>query len=504
MADRQSTLCALLLTVLASAASGCGGAQTESGAGAAFLNGADESEYQAGLTSQQAGQTADAERHFKRALAANPNFLSARISLGNLQLAQGRNEEAVATFDEAVTTRPNSVDGQLGAADARVRLGRCEEALPLASRVTAAGGAATPAQRSTAFTIVGRCKIQLKQSDAAESLQQAILTNGSNTDARLALAELLLSSRSAADVVTALARAEEYERKPGALLRIGKLMTAVHQSRRAVTVLTRAQQAAPTDDDVAVALAQAQIDVGDGNLALQTLTEVVGRAPSRLDAQVMMGRAELLADRTEPAKRRAEQVLATDGQNAGAHLLMALLQLGHDDKVSAERSLRAALQAESGLVEARTELAKILQGRAAWGELVDLLEADAERAWAPSIWSDLLLEAYRSGGRADLALPLLSRRAEERGSDPEAHAEVVELALKSPGILPTALVANHAKQAFDRSGGSLTRYRLLLIDALAADNRVKEALEVVNAGLKAIPGNRDLLARQQALRARAR
>lgn len=504
MLSRHTTLRTLLLAAVTVTAAGCGAAQQGDGAGAAFLNGADEAEYQAGLSDQQAGKSAEAERHFVRALAANPNFLSARISLGNLQLAQGRAQEASATFDEALKTRPSSVDGLLGAADARVRLGRCDEALSLAGSVAAAGGAATPAQRSAGFTMVGRCKILLKQPDAAESLQQAILTNGSNTDARIALAELLLDSRSSADVVTALARAEEYERKPAALLRIGKLMTAVHQSRRAVTVLTRAQQAAPADDDIAVALAAAQIGVGDGNLALQTLTEVAGRSPDRLDAQVLMGRAELLADRTEPAKRRAEQVLAADGTNAGAHLLVALLALGHDDKVTAERSLRTSVASDKTLVDARTELAKLLQGRQAWGELVDLLEADAERAWAPSSWSDMLLEGYRSGGRADLALPLLSRRAEERGSDPEAHAEVVELALKSPGVLPTALVATHAKQAFDRSGGSLTRYRLLLIDALAADNRVKEALDVVSAGLKAIPGNRELLARQQALRARSR
>lgn len=501
MRIHHGTLGALLAASLTVSATGCGGTQSESGAGAAFMNGADEAEFQSGLAAQQAGDATEAERRFKRALAANPNFLSARVSLGNLQLQQNRNEEAVATFDAAVATRSVSVDGLLGGAEARLRLKQTEAALAASKRVIdELSAVTTPMQRSLAFTLLGRAMLALGQPDPGAIFQKAILANGSNTEARLALAELYMQTGTATDVVTALARAEEYERKPGYLLRIGRMMTAVHQPRRAVAVLMRAQQAAQTDDEIAIALGEAQLAVGDSNLALQTLTEVVSRSPARLDAQVLMGRAELIADRTDPALRRATAVLEASPEHAGGLYLIALLQLGHDDKVSAMQSLRRALASEPGDVAARTKLAELLAEREDWPAVADLLGEDAERAWAPSAWGDLVLQANLAGGRFDMVLPLLSRRANERNNDPDAHAQVVELALAHEGILEPKAVVAHARAAFDRSGGSLLRYRLVLIDALAAADQVKEALTVVEAGLKATPGNRELLQRRQALR----
>ena len=83
---------------------------------------------------------------------------------------------------------------------------------------------------------------------------------------------------------------------------------------------------------------------------------------------------------------------------------------------------------------------------------------------------------------------MLSRRANERGSDPDAHAAVVEQALAHAGILAPALVVTHAQAAFDASGGSLPRYRLALVDALAdsfdpALDRAAEALEAIEEQL---------------------
>lgn len=500
---RNSTFGAILAASITCTVAGCAGPASEASAGAAFMNGADEAEFQEGLTAQQAGNQAEAERRFKRALAANPNYLSAEISLGNLQLAQGRNEEASATFDIALAARASSVDALLGAAEARLHSNHCDEATALSKKVVTQGPrGATPAQLSAALTFIGRCMVTQGQGDALSSFQEAILANGSNTEARLALAELLMATGTSTDVVTALARAAEYERKPLYLLRIGRMMTAVHQARRAVSVLTRAQQYAPSDAEVAVALAQAQLDVGDANLALQTLSDISPRSAELLPAQVLMGRAELLAGRVEAAQRLADATLATEPSQPDALYLLALLQLGHDDKVSAERTLRQALAAAPRTVDARTKLAELCAARSAWGDVVELLDADAERAWAPSAWTELLLQAYKEGGRFDLALPILSRRANERGSDPDAHAEVVELALAHEGILEPALVVAHAQAAFDKSGGSLPRYRLALVDALAAADRIREALAIVDAGLKALPGNRDLLARKQALQKR--
>lgn len=502
MRFHHSTLGAIVAASLAAMTTGCGGAQNDGGAGAAFMNGADEAEYQAGLSAQQANNAAEAERRFKRALAANPNFLSARISLGNLQLAQGRNEDALATFEAAIATRATSVDGLVGAAEACMRMNQCDQAAAFAKlAIDSSKGASSAAQFSLAYTILGRCNDPTKVAQTKELLQRAINADSSNTEARIAIAEIHLANGSAADVVTALARAEEYERKPAYLLRIGRLMTTVHQPRRAVNVLTRAQQVDQANDDIAVALAEAQLAVGDGNLALQTLTDVVSRSPGRLDAQVLMGRAELAADRAEPARRRAVAVLESSPEDAGALHLMALLALSHDDLVTAEQSLRRALATQPKFVPALTELAEILAKRTAWSELVDLIGEDEQRAWAPNRWGDLLLQGYRAGGRLDLALPILSRLANERGSDPDAHAEVVELALKNPRVLDGSTVVRHAQAAFDRSGGSLVRYRLVLIDALAANNRVFDALNIAKAGLKAMPGNRELIQREQAMKA---
>ncbi len=76
-----------------------------------------------GLASHQAGQTVEAERAYRRALALNPDLAEARYNLGCLFLAENKLDQAKAELTAYTLRQGKSIDGwlRLGAAQLRSR-----------------------------------------------------------------------------------------------------------------------------------------------------------------------------------------------------------------------------------------------------------------------------------------------------------------------------------------------------------------------------------------------
>jgi len=75
-----------------------------------------------GLACHQAGQAAEAERAYQKALVLNPDLVEARFNLGCLWLSQNRVEQAKTEFIAYTLRRANSMEGWLKLGAAQVRL----------------------------------------------------------------------------------------------------------------------------------------------------------------------------------------------------------------------------------------------------------------------------------------------------------------------------------------------------------------------------------------------
>lgn len=79
---------------------------------------------------QQQGATKEANVHFARAVALDPNYFSARYNWGVALLDQGRVPEAIAQLESAVSLAPNHPDALVNLGTALVRAQRADEAIP--------------------------------------------------------------------------------------------------------------------------------------------------------------------------------------------------------------------------------------------------------------------------------------------------------------------------------------------------------------------------------------
>lgn len=83
------------------------------------------------LAWQQAGDGAQANRHYARAIALEPGYVSARYNWGVALLERGAATEAVAQLEAAVRLAPDHLDARVNLGNALVRARRPAEALPV-------------------------------------------------------------------------------------------------------------------------------------------------------------------------------------------------------------------------------------------------------------------------------------------------------------------------------------------------------------------------------------
>ncbi len=79
---------------------------------------------------QQHGQSAQANEHFARAIALQPDYVAARYSWGVALLDQGRATDAIAQFEVAVRLAPAHADAQLNLGNALMQVARAADAIP--------------------------------------------------------------------------------------------------------------------------------------------------------------------------------------------------------------------------------------------------------------------------------------------------------------------------------------------------------------------------------------
>jgi adenylate cyclase len=82
-----------------------------------------------GLSSDPKGDLKRADELESKALALDPDEVSAHSQKGWVALAQGRNAEAVADFERALALNPSWADGDVGLGWAHLRLGEFDKSV---------------------------------------------------------------------------------------------------------------------------------------------------------------------------------------------------------------------------------------------------------------------------------------------------------------------------------------------------------------------------------------
>jgi len=85
--------------------------------------------YNLALALEQSADRAEAERHYRDALRADPDYTKALVNLANLLSRRGRHGEALPHLDRALRLDPGLIPGHVGAGITLARLGRYEEAV---------------------------------------------------------------------------------------------------------------------------------------------------------------------------------------------------------------------------------------------------------------------------------------------------------------------------------------------------------------------------------------
>jgi tetratricopeptide (TPR) repeat protein len=327
-----------------------------------------------GLVRAQSGAMEDAVRLMGRAVALRPDFALAHYNLGNALRRLGRGEAAVEAYGEAIRLQPRSPAALTNLGVTLRDLGRTEEAVEAYGQALAFEPANVQAHYNlgVALQALGRIEeavhayrrtLNLKpdHADALANLGVALLALGRQPEALEACQRRLVLEPNAAEAHTALA---------SALLALGRAEEAAEASRRGVAL-------APTSAEAHIHLAAALREMGRDAEALAVSERAVHLNPEAAAGWVNLAIARQEAGQGEAAIAAIDEALTRDPRSAAAWAVRADLKTfkAGDPDLAALRALVASADSPSDGLESRLDLEFAL-GKA----LMDV--GDAEGAFA--------------------------------------------------------------------------------------------------------------------------
>jgi tetratricopeptide (TPR) repeat protein len=151
------------------------------------------------------GETAAAIAHLERALVLRPDYLTARVRLGNIFLAQGRLQEAQAQFAAAVVIDPTSVAALTNLGKVLTDQGRPAEAIPLHERALALDPTSAVTEVNLGMALVA----QERTADALVHFDRALALDPNNASAHNNRGNMLLAMGRTDEGLRAIERALE-------------------------------------------------------------------------------------------------------------------------------------------------------------------------------------------------------------------------------------------------------------------------------------------------------
>lgn len=339
-----------------------------------------------GVVLSKQGKLDEAERQFRRALAANPALLDARQHLARLHLARDREAEALAELRRAARQGPLERDLALRLASAE----QSEE-----HTAEAAAQLRSVADRfQSVQALLQLARLQSGQKDAPgalESLRKARTIAPNSEDVLSAYAQLSLALHmplpailaldpltrmcprvaqyhylrgvaliQAGDMPAAAESLEQAERlepnRPLTLIALGIALNSRKLYAEARPYLLHSLELEPDSVEGLAALAEAEEGLGELEQAEAHAQRALGRLGAHATANLVMGMVLMKQERYAEAREALEKAVAADASLSKAHYQLSLACARLNDEAGSQKHLKLYQKARKEVEERVKEL----------------------------------------------------------------------------------------------------------------------------------------------------
>jgi putative PEP-CTERM system TPR-repeat lipoprotein len=341
-----------------------------------------------GSAYMKTGKYSEGAALFEKAASAAPKVSSIRTQLALSRLAQGASEKAVGDLEAAINLDPDAKQASILLTLVHLRNREFDEALksalvlqksmpdnPLADNLIGASqiGKGQPVEARKTFEAALKKKakfhparMNLAQLDLREKnvkgainhYETIIKEDPKHVGAMMALADVAVSEKRAADVVSWLKKASAANPKSVVpRLRLIRHHGQLREFTKALSVARDLKSKVPNNPQVLEAMGRAEISAGKPLEATTTFRELVSLAPKSPRAQQLLGGALAGSDDPRGAKEAFEAALALDENFAPA--LRALVEV-ESRAGNVEKALKIAAKIDQN--SPKSAIGKMLAG----------------------------------------------------------------------------------------------------------------------------------------------
>ena len=495
-----------------------------------------------------------AESKIERALQLNPRSPEALIMKGQLQNLRGDRLRATETFDSVLAFNPRNLTARLERANLLIMDGKdarakddIEEALRIEPRssmaiflravlsVKAENYTAADSDLTKIANFIGRfprglffyaiTKYNIGQAEqASDAANKFLAKNQTDPDAIKLYCRIELAGRRTAGVITLLTRAQQAGLADADMLDL--LATAFAMAGKldlALSNLERASALAPQNAGILTRLAALRLNMGDAPRAAGEFERALDISPKQSDAAEQLVLAAISSGDLDRATLGLGRLRKIQGESETVGNLAALIRMAQLDLAGATAILQDTIKAFPDTIQPRINMARVLtlQDRAAEAQallnevldrkpaeysalssLVGLLVADGKLSPALA-----RLEAAHAAAPKDADVTIALANHQIRMNEPRKALALIEEVLKvQDGNIALLAAKARLHLSLGQTEEAEAAYRLV-IDANPLDSTSRRAIadirldakdpqgaiSVLNDGLRADPGNIDLM-----------
>lgn len=310
-----------------------------------------------GVVLKAAGQAAEAEAAYRRAIALQPDYVDAHNNLGALLQEQQRLPEAEAAYNNALSLQPGNAGIQFNLALLYHSVQRPTEAEAAYRRTLAIAPEFVQAYYSLGVLL----QEQDRPSEAEAVYRQTIALQPAHAEAHNNLGNILKQHQRLAEAEAAYRQAIAHQ--PGytsAHYNLGILLQDLHRYEEAETAYRQAISIQPDYFEALNNLGNLLKEQGQVQAAEAALRQAVSLLPDNADAHYNLGRLLLLQKRFDEAEHTLRQALALqpDFPETLNNLGLLLEELKRFSE--AEASYRQAIVVQPGYAESYNHLGNLL------------------------------------------------------------------------------------------------------------------------------------------------
>jgi|KBSMisStaDraftv2_1062788.scaffolds.fasta_scaffold149037_2 tetratricopeptide (TPR) repeat protein len=404
------------------------------------------------------GRIDEALALYRRALALDPQFVSAKVNYATALLLIGQSDEAVRLLNGIDPSGIKDLITQLNLAQAHVLAGNCPQALAVVAALPAA------VVNTDALPIRATCYVQLGKTndlDALVPLAKKAVTASPNAvmrfagvmiDAgrsRAALEVLQLISRSMptnSKALTLQGRAEIMEKDfaaaqqylgRAAALEADSPEVAYLQAQleieqgnvaAAVPFLKKALQLAPNSPDILARLALTAIKANQPRDAVEAAEKLLALKPDDPDGLYLLGAAALQSGDLQKAQSNLERyALIRPNDSRGCVALGLTLAAQRDQIEPARQQLRHCLEIDPANIEAKYQIGLSYKAQGDTAQAIRFLEQTVTAAPRYALALRDLGTVYLQAGDEPKAREMLERSVAIDPNDAETHFQLSRL-----------------------------------------------------------------------------